>query len=317
MKHPIYKISAAFALSLSIIACSDESTPNSEETPLQANDQPVELPRESPVTGPDSIVDTAIAAGSFNTLVAALQATGLDSVLADPNQTFTVFAPTDDAFAELGEETIANLLSDTDTLRDILLYHVLPDAAVDAATAISLDGNTATAANGDELAINVIDGNLFINSSQVTSADIGASNGIIHVIDTVLTPPVDMAEAEARGTIVEVAAAAGFNTLTAALQATGLDAVLSDTEREFTVFAPTDDAFAALGQDTINALLANPETLSDILLYHVIADQAVDSTTAISLAGGTVETANGDTVALSLRDGALFINDSQVTTVDV
>lgn len=259
-----------------------------------------------------SIVDVAVANGSFTTLVAALQATGLDATLADETQTFTVFAPTDDAFALLGEDTINALLADTDTLADILLYHVIAGSAVDSVTATSLDGQTAEMANGDLVNIAIRDGNLFINDSQVIIADVAASNGVIHVIDAVLIPPSDEA-----GTIVDVAVEAGsFTTLVAALQATGLDATLADETAEFTVFAPTDDAFALLGDDTINALLEDTDALSDILLYHVLPG-AVDSTTALSLDGSMVEMANGDTVTLSVRDGALFINESQVIAVDI
>jgi uncharacterized surface protein with fasciclin (FAS1) repeats len=168
-------------------------------------------------------------------------------------------------------------------------------------------------ANGDLINIAVRDGSLFINESQVIIADVAASNGIIHVIDAVLIPPSD----EGPGTIVDVAVEAGsFTTLVAALQATGLDEVLADDTAEFTVFAPTDDAFALLGDDTINALLADPDTLSDILLYHVLAG-AVDAATALSLDGSMVEMANGDTVTLTVVDGELFINESKVIATDI
>lgn len=264
-----------------------------------------------------NIVDTAIAAGNFTTLATALEATDLISVLGDESREFTVFAPTDDAFAALGTQAINDLLADPDTLRDILLYHVIADASINASTAISMAGSTATTANGDEIALSVNEGNLFINMSQVTTTDIATSNGIIHVIDAVLTPPADVEE-QALVSIVDTAIAAGsFNTLVAALQATGLDSTLANTDDTFTVFAPTDDAFAKLGEDTINALLADPQTLSNILLYHVLGGQAVDSTTAISLSGSSVSTANGDTVAISLDGDRLLINQSEVIIADV
>ena len=100
--------------------------------------------------------------------------------------------------------------------------------------------------------------------------------------------------------IVDVATANGsFTTLIAALEATGLDTTLSDMDSKFTVFAPTDDAFALLGQDVIDSLLADTDTLSDILTYHVISGE-VDSSAAISSAGSLVEMVNGDSVGLSL-----------------
>jgi len=313
--------SVTFAVLLA--ACADSTTlVPTDETASRA------APNDSPATaaaldGELDIVATAVEAGSFSTLAAALEATGLDVVLADPDATYTVFAPTDEAFAKLGDETIAALLNDTEALADILLYHVVPDIAVDAATALSLAGTSVTTVGGDDVAISRDGDRLFVNASEVILADVVASNGIIHAIDTVLTPPVDMEEAMDAPdaptlNIVETAAAAdGFATLVATLQVTGLDAVLSDPNRTFTVFAPTDEAFAALGEETIGALLADTETLSDILLYHVVAGQAVDAAAAISLAGNDVETANGDSIALALRDGELFVNDSRVIATDI
>jgi len=279
------------ALSMAIAACSDTGlnvlpTENQPRAPALSNSA-----QNDPVL--ENLVGTALAGGTFNTLAAALEATDLISVLSDESREFTVFAPNDAAFAALGDETVNALLADPDTLRDILLYHVLPDIQVDAATAVSLAGNTVTTANEDDIALSLNNGELFVNTSKVIATDVAASNGIIHVIDSVLIPPADVV-ADTQLSIVETAVAEGsFNTLVAALQATGLDAALANTEDTFTVFAPTDEAFAKLGDETINALLADPETLSDILLYHVVAGSAVDSTTAISLAGTSVTTANG------------------------
>ena len=277
-----------------------------------------------------NIVQTAVDAGSFTTLAAALGATGLDEVLADETREFTVFAPTDEAFAALGTDTINALMADPEQLSDILLYHVLADQNVDSATAISLAGNSVDAANEDPLQLSFSDGNLFVNTAQVITADVAATNGTIHVIDEVLLPPtgVDQSEEEEQNNgveepiqasnIVETALAAGtFNTLAAALEATELVSVLADENATFTVFAPTDDAFDVLGQDTIDALLADPETLRDILLYHVVAGQVVDASTAIGLAGSSVEMANGDSTALSLDAGRLLVNSSVVTATDI
>lgn len=261
-----------------------------------------------------NLVETAVEAGSFTTLAAALQATDLISVLADESASFTVFAPTDAAFDALGQETINALLADPDTLRDILLYHVLP-GEVDAATAISLAGTTVTMVNGDDSAITLNEGQLMINMANVTTADVRASNGIIHVIDAVMLPPADPVATQSN--ITDTAIAADFPTLVAALQATGLDTVLADESSTFTVFAPSEEAFAKLGDETINNLLANPDQLRDILLYHVVAGAAVDSTTALSLVGTTVEMANGDSTALTLDGQNLLINQSTVIATDI
>ncbi|MDP5053250.1 MAG: fasciclin domain-containing protein [Congregibacter sp.] len=288
-----------------LVACNDSNNLNVPPVP--------ELP---PVAeDPGNIVEVAVAAGDFTTLVAALEATGLDQTLADETATFTVFAPTDTAFEALGQDTIDALLGDTDTLSDILLYHVLSGQAVNAETALSLAGSTIEMANGDIAALTIRDGALFINGAEVIVTDVEASNGVIHAIDAVLTP---QSEAEPTGNIVEVAVAAGeFTTLVTAVQAAGLDTTLADPDATFTVFAPTDAAFAALGDDAIAALLADIDALTDVLLYHVISGAAVDSITATSLLGEMVEMANGDSVTIDIRDGALFINDSQVVIADV
>ena len=263
-----------------------------------------------------NIVDTAVAAGSFDILAAALDATDLTSVLADESKQFTVFAPTDEAFSALGQSTLDGLLANPEALANILLYHVIADQVVDAATARTQSGSSVTAANGDQLGIQAKGESLFINDSMVITPDVVASNGIIHVIDTVLTPPTDVAEPTLN--IVETAVAAGsFDTLVSLLVATGLDSVLADAAAEFTVFAPTDEAFASLDATTLSNLQADPELLKSVLLYHVLAGQQVDASTAIGLAGSSVQTANGESVRISLDDKDLFINDSQVVLADV
>ena len=264
-----------------------------------------------------SIVDLALASPDLTTLVTALQAADLVSALADEDALFTVFAPTDEAFAALGEDAIAALLADTDALTNVLLYHVVAGAAVDSIDATALYGEMVTMLNEADVTIDVRDGELYINDSKVIIKDIPATNGIIHVIDTVLIPESEEA-AEPTGTIVDIALAdPQFSTLVTALEAADLVETLADETAVFTVFAPTDDAFALLGTDTINSLLADIPTLTNILTYHVIGDLAVDAATAISLDGSDVEMLNGDTVSVSVQDDVLYINDSAVIATDV
>ena len=264
-----------------------------------------------------SIVDLALASPDLTTLVTALQAADLVSALADEDALFTVFAPTDEAFAALGEDAIAELLADIDALTNVLLYHVVADAAVDSVDATALYGEMVTMLNEADVTIDVRDGELYINDSKVIIKDIPATNGIIHVIDMVLIPESEET-AEPTGTIVDIALAdPQFSTLVTALEAADLVSTLADEAAVFTVFAPTDDAFALLGTDTINSLLADVPTLTNILTYHVIGDQAVDAATAISLNGSDVEMLNGDTVSVSVQDDVLYINDSAVIAADV
>ncbi len=132
------------------------------------------------------IVDTAVAAGTFNTLAAALDAGDLIGTLKSDGP-FTVFAPTDEAFAKLPDGTVEMLLlpENKDKLVAILTYHVVP-GKVTAAEVITMQ--SATTVNGSDLKISIVDETVFINDSRVVATDIVASNGIIHVVDTVILP---------------------------------------------------------------------------------------------------------------------------------
>ena len=134
----------------------------------------------------NDIVDTAVAAGDFSTLAAALQAGGLIDTLKGDGP-FTVFAPTDEAFAKLPAGTVESLLKpeNKDQLVAILTYHVVP-GNVKAADVVTM--TSAPTANGSDLAIRVDGETVFINDSRVVATDIAASNGVIHVVDTVILP---------------------------------------------------------------------------------------------------------------------------------
>jgi len=132
------------------------------------------------------IVDTAVAAGSFKTLATALQAAGLVETLKGKGP-FTVFAPTDEAFSKLPAGTVESLLKpeNKEKLKAILLYHVV-SGDVTAARVVKL--SSAKTINGQDLKLTVDDGSVLVNDAKVVKADVLASNGVIHVIDTVLLP---------------------------------------------------------------------------------------------------------------------------------
>jgi len=267
-----------------------------------------------------NIVDTAVSAGTFSTLVSVLQATGLDAALADESASFTVFAPTDDAFAMVGEETLNLLLENPDILSEILLQHVV-GAEVPSINAYTLNGQMVETLSGATLplAINSDSDMLTFGGANIVTKDIYTTNGVIHVIDMVVVGDVELPTPPM--SIVDVAVGNGsFTTLVAALQATGLDAVLADLDSTFTVFAPTDAAFALLGDDTINSLLADPDTLANILLYHVVSDASVLQDAAVSIAQSDdrmVTMTNEQKASLSLTDSTLYINKSAVSLADV
>ena len=130
------------------------------------------------------IVGVASSAGSFNTLLAAAKAAGLVDTLESAGP-FTVFAPTDEAFAKLPEGTIDNLLANPDKLKQILLYHVVPGKVM-AKDVVGL--SSATTAQGSDIAIVLKGDSVMINNAKVLKTDVMASNGVIHVIDTVIVP---------------------------------------------------------------------------------------------------------------------------------
>ncbi len=255
------------------------------------------------------IVDVATEAGNFSTLLTAVEAAGLVETLQGDGP-YTVFAPTDEAFAALPEGTLDGLLADTEALSQVLLYHVVPGEVM-ASDVVELE--SATTVQGEDIAITVDGDSVKVNEATVVSTDIVASNGVIHVIDQVILPP-SMSESAEMGDIVETAqSAGGFTTLLAAVEAAGLVETLKG-EGPFTVFAPTDEAFEALDEDTLNSLLADPDALSQVLLYHVVpgqvtADQVVELESA--------ETVEGGSVAIRVEDGQVFINDAQVIATDV
>ena len=283
-------------------------------------------PTEAPVAEPEptatpepevmemDIVDTAVADGRFTTLVAAVTAAELVDTLKGEGP-FTVFAPTDDAFAALPEGTVESLLlpENKQALTDILLYHVV-SGKVMAADVVNLE--SATTVLGKDVAIKVDGGKVYINDAEVIITDIETSNGVIHVIDSVILPPSEE-EAMMDKTIVDIAVEDGrFNTLVAAVTAADLVETLNG-EGPFTVFAPTDDAFAALPEGTVENLLLpeNKQALTDILLYHVVSGKVM----AADVVGLTsAPTVLGQDITITVKDGNVFLNDTvQVIITDI
>ena len=309
--------------------------------------EPVVEPEVVEVTALMNIVETAVAAGNFNTLVAAVEAAGLAEVLSSDGP-FTVFAPTDDAFALLGEID----LEDVEALTRILTYHVVAGEYMAEEVA---DMVTITTLEGSDLTVEVTDEGVRVNGALVILADVVCSNGVIHVIDAVLIPleeaeVTEVAEPEvvepvvepevvepvvepevvepvvepevvepvveppvevpALLNIVETAVAAGnFNALVAAVEAAGLAEVLS-SDGPFTVFAPTDDAFALLGEID----LEDVEALARILTYHVADGNYMAEDVAIM---ATITTLEGSDLTVEVTDEGVRVNGALVILADV
>jgi len=307
-------ISHALAASLMVFlaACSESGDGVLYKDDLPTAEAP---PAPTPDPGPGNIVEVATESGSFPTLLAAVEAAGLVDALSDSSASLTVFAPTEAAFAALPEGTLDSLLADPDALANVLTYHVL-GSSVDASAALGLAPTTVETLNGNDIAVTKRDdANLYVNLSKVVDYDIEASNGVIHVIDSVLLPP-DLTPSTM--TIAEIAQADGnFDTLVAALTAANLVGTVNDPDASLTVFAPTDAAFEELGDAALNYLLNNPEILESTLLYHVVAGAELSSIDAIAAAGTSLTMANDDEATISLGETGLMIEGANIVTTDI
>jgi transforming growth factor-beta-induced protein len=247
---------------------------------------------------PPTVADLAVANSSFTTLVSALSGAGLVPALSDPKATLTVFAPTNDAFAQLS--------SVPEDLKPILLYHVLGSTVYASQVATGYAKTlSAYMTNPMDIYINTASGVKINNSATVVLADVVGTNGVIHVIDKVLLPP----------TVVGIALNnSAFTTLVSAVVKAGLAETLSGVG-PFTVFAPTNDAFTALfttlGVSGVDALTA--EQLTPILLYHVVAGNNVSS----GLMNGNIPTLQGTNISVNVGKGVVLNGNTNVIIADV
>ena len=212
-----------------------------------------------------SIMEIVEASENHTTLEAAINAAGLNETL-DTGGPFTLFAPTNEAFTALEEAQpgiIDALLADTETLTSILLYHVANGTTM--AEDLN-DGDLIPTLNNASLTVSIDGMTYMINMATVTTPNLEASNGVVHVIDMVLVPSEEPNDSSTVMDIIENSVV--HNTLEAAINEAGLAEALSG-DGPFTVFAPTDDVFSELDPMVLGALLANTELLTNVLLGHV------------------------------------------------
>ena len=260
----------------------------------------------SPFARAADIVDTAVASGNFKTLAAALGAADLVGALKGDGP-FTVFAPTDEAFAKLPVGTVETLLQPETKakLQAILKYHVVA-SQVPASKVVTLAG--ATTLNGQRIDIATNESGVKVDGANVLTTDIACDNGLIHVIDTVLLP--------SDKNLVETAADAGtFTTLIAAAKAAGLAGALTGSDN-LTVFAPTDEAFAKLPEGTVESLLQpeNKQQLVDILKYHVVAGRVYSDA---ALGAGSARTLEGSPVSIAADANGARVNEANLVATDL
>ncbi len=308
---------ALVASTLLVAACGDDEADAPATTAAPAT---TEAPETTAPAAAGDIVAVAAANPDFSTLVAAVQAAGLVETLQSEGP-FTVFAPTNEAFAALPAGLVDALLlpENVEALQAVLTYHVVPGKVL---AADVKDGEVATA-QGENITLSTM-GGVKVNDANVIATDVMASNGVIHVIDAVIVPPsLDVASLlpapettapAADGDIVAVASAnPDFSTLVAAVQAAGLVETLQG-EGPFTVFAPTNEAFAALPAGLVDKLLLpeNKDILVAILTYHVVSGKVM----AADVMAGDVPSVQGENIAVT-TDGGVKVNGANVIATDV
>ena len=257
----------------------------------------------------NTIMDLVAADARFKTLAAAVNAAGLGEVLSGAGP-FTVFAPTDAAFESLPEGTVEALITEEGktSLISILKNHVVSgradlSSALGAGSISNLENNT--------LKVTFSEGSVRVNDAVLRQADVSTSNGIVHIIDSVLVPT-----KEGPTSILETANKAGsFKTLLAAVETAGLEDYLESGE-SVTIFAPTDAAFNKLPAGTVEQLLKpeNRKKLETVLINHALQG-SVGAGTALSQ--GTAETLGNQTLTFKIQEGRFQVNGITIDTVDL
>lgn len=256
----------------------------------------------------NDIVSVALADGRFGTLAKVLTEAKLVETLQGKGP-FTVFAPTDTAFSKLPKETVTALLKpeNREQLQSILTYHVIA-GSVDLSGALA--AGEAKTVQGSPVSVKFADGRVQVNQANLVNADIKCSNGIIHVIDSVILPP------KPANDLASVAKRAGsFKTLLAAVEAAGLGEALTG-DQPLTVFAPTDKAFAALPKGTVEALLKpeNRDKLKSILALHVVPGKV---SAGDALNTGKAKALSGGELAFSIDEGLFKVNGATIVKTDI
>jgi uncharacterized surface protein with fasciclin (FAS1) repeats len=255
---------------------------------------------------PATVFDIIEQSTAHDTLEIAILQAGLDDDLSGDGP-FTVFAPTDDAFAAINSVAFQAILASNDVLTAILLHHVHGEGTV--LSTDLMDGMMVSTLNNDELTITQVNDSTFkVDDAFIIIADLVAENGVVHVIDMVLTPPVpeDI-------TVVDIVVnSPDHTTLEDALIAADLIETLSG-DGPFTVFAPTDGAFAALPDGTLDALLIDIPALTELLKHHVHSGslEETDLTDGLSIA-----TLNNDNLSVS-NDGTTIMIDNAMLTLSI
>lgn len=240
---------------------------------------------------------------NFSTLVTAIQAAGLTNTLSGTGP-FTIFAPTNAAFSNLPAGVLNYLLSNKTALTQVLEYHVV-SGDLNASQVIST--SNLTTLEGGSLQVTDVNSTVKVGIATVTQPNVQCSNGVIHVINTVLVPPGIM-------NIVQTAEYYNFSTLVTAIKAANLTAALSGNSSKLTVFAPTNAAFESLPSGILNYLLSNTTALSQVLTYHVASGYL----TAADIENLTsIKTLQGSSLPVNISMGRVMVGIATVTMPNI
>ncbi len=259
------------------------------------------------VENSNTVVDIVVGSETHTTLEAAVTAAGLVETLSGEGP-FTIFAPTDDAFAALPEGTLETLLSDpTGDLTNILLNHVYSGQAM--STDLS-DGMMVSTLYGDSLMVTIDSTGVYFNDAMVTVADLSADNGVVHVIDAILLP----SPPPPSNTVYDVVSNSDIHsTLSQAISIAGFVDFLSSDQYTFTLFAPTDAAFSVFNESDLAAILTDLEYLQSVLKYHLVDSVLYSSDLSDQM---VISSYQGD-LEVTFVDDMVYINEALVTVVDI
>ena len=275
----------------------------------------------------NSVYDVVVTSADHNLLEIAIDTCGLGGTLSGPGP-FTLFAPTDAAFNALPTGTLAALLNDVPLLTNILLHHVVGDSVM---SGMLSNGQVVTTLLGTDVTVTINSSGVYIDNAMVTVADVVADNGVVHVIDAVLLPNPGCTDPNATNydstaivddgscvyatnTVYDVVVTSpDHNLLEIAVDTCGLGGTLSGPG-PFTLFAPTDAAFNALGSGTVLGLLNDVPLLTNILLHHVVGDSVMSGMLSN---GQVVTTLLGTDVVVTIDPTGVYIDGAMVTVADI
>lgn len=288
-------VAALTAAAFTVAACGSSSSGSGSPTTAAAAAGPT-----TTAASVDDIVGTALVAGVFTELAGGVVSANLIDTLRSPGP-FTVFAPTDAAFAKLPDAVLKAVQNNPELYKTVLTYHVVPGAL----NVADLQPGELTTVSGEKLTITKDGATTYVNGNAIATPDVDVSNGVIHIMGDVLVPPI--------GDIVKVATTLpGFGTLAKLVTQADLISTLQSAG-PFTVFAPMDTAFEKLPSATVTAVTSDKALLTKVLTYHVLPGKL----STADLKEGKLKTVAGVEITVTKKDGQTFIDGKPIAVGNV